>query len=74
MVLETLDARATTIAPDAAATRLGITPETLANWRWRGEGPRHVRVGRRVRYRLADLAEYLDRQTRRSTSDRGPDA
>ena len=38
MVLETLDARATTIAPDAAATRLGITPETLANWRWRGEG------------------------------------
>lgn len=74
MAPDTLDARATTIAPDDAATRLGITPETLANWRWRDEGPSHVRVGRRVRYRLADLADYLDRQTRSSTSDGGSDA
>ena len=73
MAQETLDARATTIAPDGAAARLGVTAETLANWRWRGEGPRHIRVGRRVRYRLTDLAEYLDERTRTSTSDRGAD-
>ena len=68
---EQLDARATTVSPDEAAKRLGVTRETLANWRWRGDGPRYLRVGRRVRYRLGDLAEYLDEQTRTSTSDRG---
>jgi predicted DNA-binding transcriptional regulator AlpA len=73
--LDALDARSTTVPPEDAARRLGIEESTLANWRWNGRGPRYVRVGRRVRYRLADLAEWLDQQTRRSTSDAGrPDA
>lgn len=30
---------------------------TLRNWRWKGEGPRFVKVGARmVRYRRSDLA------------------
>ncbi len=64
-----LEERATTIAPLEAAKRLGLQESTLANLRWSGKGPRFVKVGGRVRYRLSDLATWLDEQTRSSTSD-----
>ena len=63
-----LDARATTVSPMDAAERLGVQPSTLANWRWTGCGPRYLKVGGRVRYRLHDLAAWLDDQARESTS------
>jgi hypothetical protein len=44
----------------AAAAHLGICPRTLDNWRSQSRGPRYIRVGRRVVYRLADLECYLD--------------
>jgi predicted DNA-binding transcriptional regulator AlpA len=47
---------------------LGIVPGTRANWRHQGGGPRFVKVGSRVRYRACDVEEWLDRQTRVSTS------
>ena len=74
MTATELEARVTTLSPGEAATRLGLEPGTLANWRWSGRGPMFVKLGGRVRYRLADLAEYLDRQTRTSTSQGSPDA
>lgn len=74
MAAQTLDARATTIGPEEAAERLGLQRSTLDNMRWRGDGPQYVKVGGRVRYRLADLANWLDAQTRTSTSDPGTDA
>jgi hypothetical protein len=33
-------------------------PKTLANWRIEGRGPRATRLGRTVRYRLADVEAY----------------
>ena len=36
------------------------SPATLAQHRYMGQGPRYVRLGRRVLYRGADLNEYLD--------------
>ena len=74
MASETLEARANTVTPEDAARRLGVRPSTLANWRWRGEGPSYVKIGGRVRYRLRDLARYLDGQVRTSTSDPGSHA
>lgn len=74
MTAQTLDARATTVGPEDAAERLGVQRSTLDNWRWSGAGPRYVKVGGRVRYRLADLAAWLDAQTRTSTSERGTNA
>jgi len=74
MTAQTLDARATTVGPEDAAERLGVQRSTLDNWRWSGRGPAYVKVGGRCRYRLADLAEWLDSQTRASTSDPGPAA
>ena len=64
-----LDARARTIGSDETAERLGVERSTLDNWRWRGGGPQYLKVGGRVRYRLADLADWLDAQARSSTSD-----
>jgi hypothetical protein len=39
------------------------TENALAQERWRGNGPRFIRDGRRVLYRAADVAEYLAART-----------
>jgi hypothetical protein len=40
------------------ADRWGLSPRTLENWRWRGEGPPFVKIGRKVVYRLVDVEAY----------------
>lgn len=52
--------------------RIRVAVATLRRWRWSGDGPPFVRVGRCVRYDPAHIREWLDTQTRRSTSDPGP--
>jgi hypothetical protein len=52
------------IGNDAAAKLIGLAPETLVQWRYRGRGPFFVKVGRLVRYRRADLAAWLAAQRR----------
>jgi hypothetical protein len=52
-----------------AATLLKVAPHTLNKWRVSGSGPRFIRVGHCVRYRVSDLESYLDDQTKRSTSE-----
>lgn len=43
-----------------AAEYLGLSPQTLADWRHKGAGPKFVRVGTRtVRYRLSDLDAFV---------------
>ena len=43
-----------------AARLLGVSPGTLQNWRWRGEGPPIVKVGSQaVRYAQRDLDNYV---------------
>jgi predicted DNA-binding transcriptional regulator AlpA len=56
----------------AAADFLGISPRTLEGFRVRGGGPRFVKIGGAVRYRLESLDEYLRQQERASTSDVAP--
>ena len=46
-----------------AAEILGVHARTLDNWRSQNRGPRYVRVGRRIIYRIADLEAYLDART-----------
>jgi predicted DNA-binding transcriptional regulator AlpA len=42
------------------ADLLGASLQTVRNWRWRGEGPRYVKLGgRMVRYRPADVAAFI---------------
>ncbi len=51
------------------AAFLGLRSNTLEIWRLRGVGPRHVRFGRAVRYRLDDIEKYIEEQTFSSTSE-----
>ena len=51
------------------AARLNISPRTLERWRWTGEGPRFMKVGGRVVYRLEDVERYEDSQLRNSTAE-----
>ncbi|MFP5374532.1 MAG: helix-turn-helix transcriptional regulator [Gammaproteobacteria bacterium] len=44
-----------------AAASLSVAVQTLRNWRWKGEGPRYVKVGARlVRYRRSDLVTFVE--------------
>lgn len=45
-----------------------IAVRTLANWRTSGHGPKFVKIGGRVLYRAADLAEWELKRTAESTS------
>lgn len=51
--------------PAALSEYLGIPIGTIYQWRHRGRGPRSIRVGRHLRYRLADVEAWLDSQTDR---------
>lgn len=43
-----------------ASASLSVAVQTLRNWRWKGEGPRYVKVGARlVRYRRGDLDAFI---------------
>ena len=43
-----------------AARYLSISTKWLANQRWQGTGPKFVRVGGAVRYRVTDLEQFLE--------------
>ena len=51
-----------------AAHILGISERTLERHRVAGTGPRWARLGRLVRYRQADLEEWVEQNLRLSTS------
>lgn len=45
------------------AALCGCAVATLRNMRWRGEGPRYVKLGgRMVRYKPADVQAFIDGQ------------
>ena len=57
-------ARTPLASPTEVAAYLSKPPKTLAEWRSRGIGPRYHVVGRDVRYRWADVDEWLAGQLR----------
>jgi hypothetical protein len=40
------------------ARRWKLSPRTLERWRWTGEGPKFVKLGGRVVYRLEDVEAF----------------
>jgi predicted DNA-binding transcriptional regulator AlpA len=51
-----------------AAELLGLKPNTLEIWRWKGCGPTYRKVGRLVRYAESDVLAWLDHHARQNTS------
>jgi len=51
------------LTPRQVADYFGTSEAVLAQERYRGIGPTYVRLGRRIRYRARDIADYLDRNT-----------
>ena len=49
------------------ANRWRMSPRTLERWRFTGEGPRFIKLGGRVLYRLEDVVAFEDRQIRQVT-------
>lgn len=50
------------------AERWGISPKTLERWRWLGQGPKFLKLGGRIAYRLTDIEAYEQQQLRSCTS------
>ena len=48
---------------------LGVEAKTLANWRCLGKGPRSIKVGRLVRYRIADVERWLASREQENGAD-----
>jgi hypothetical protein len=46
------------------ARRWNISPRTLERWRWLNQGPRYLKLGGRVAYRLEDIEAFEVEQLR----------
>ena len=44
------------------AARWHIHPITLNHWRWSKRGPRYMKIGRRILYRLEDVKDFEHQQ------------
>jgi predicted DNA-binding transcriptional regulator AlpA len=41
-------------------TMLAVSEHTLQGWRVSGDGPKYVKLGRSVYYRVADVTEWIN--------------
>jgi predicted DNA-binding transcriptional regulator AlpA len=51
------------ISPDELARREGVPLETVYGWNKTRTGPRFMKIGRHVRYRLADVIAWENSRT-----------
>lgn len=54
------------------AARWNISPRTLERWRWSGAGPRFIKIGGRVVYRLEDIESFEEERSRSNTIENKP--
>jgi len=57
------------LLPGAAAEYVGLSQSMIAKMRCMGGGPAYFKLGRAVRYRQADLDEWLSARRVRHSSD-----
>jgi hypothetical protein len=58
-----------TAGPKEVAPVLHTTEQGLAQMRYRGTGPKFIKVGHKVLYRWSDVNAYLDANTVERTDD-----
>ena len=58
-----------------AAEVLRLSPRSMEDFRWRGGGPRYLKLGRNCcRYRHSDLLDWAESKARHNTSHAPNDA
>ena len=50
------------------AERWLISQRTLEQWRWQGRGPRYLKIGRRVIYRMSDIDAFESARVHSNTN------
>lgn len=50
------------LSPQGLAKYLDLPLSTIYRWNYAGGGPKRLKIGRHVRYRLTDVAQWLDEQ------------
>jgi excisionase family DNA binding protein len=58
------------LSVDDVASLLGVPVATLYAWRYRGTGPRGLRVARHLRYRRSDLDAWIQQQLEDTSATR----
>lgn len=48
------------LSPPVLSAEIDVPEPTLAQWRYRGEGPRYLKLGGHVRYRRSDVDAWLE--------------
>jgi predicted DNA-binding transcriptional regulator AlpA len=57
------------LTTEEAAKILGMHPGTLKNWRSQGLGPKFCKPQGAVRYRLSDIDDWMDNQSKPLTEE-----
>lgn len=50
------------MSPSDVAQFAGVSVQTLAVWRMKAVGPRYIKAGKQIRYRVEDLNAWLETQ------------
>jgi excisionase family DNA binding protein len=58
-----------TLRTKQAARYLGLSHRTLEDWRQTGGGPRFLKLGRAVRYRIRELDQFADERLFANTGE-----
>lgn len=56
---------------DATADLIGASRRTLPVWRVQGKGPKFIKIGKLVRYELAEIEAWIRANTHSNTSRKG---
>lgn len=56
------------LKPGEVSEEFRVSVNTLADWRYKGVGPRFAKFGKHVRYRRSDLDAWVEVQLERSDS------
>jgi predicted DNA-binding transcriptional regulator AlpA len=67
--MATLDPLDEILTPKQVSEELKIPMGSLEQHRYRGTGPKFIKIGARVFYRRSDLRTYLDERTAQRTGD-----
>jgi excisionase family DNA binding protein len=57
------------LTPGDVARMLGVTKNTVNNWRRKGKGPAYTLLGEMYRYRIEDVESWVNRNTKDPSDD-----